>query len=215
MIGFNFAEWCALTSICCLAIISPGPDFMVVSKVSLERGFQAGILATLGIFLGSIIHSAYSILGLGAWLQTNPSLLHGIRLAGSSYLIYLGVSSLIGYIKAQKSPLDSNVSAVQASRELKVDRSSFMAGLLTNLLNPKAVLFTISLYTQIIENGTPLSHCVIYAATGCIAALIWFSLVARLFSTPGKNPAIQLFQTKGIPVMAILLIGIGLRAAWG
>jgi RhtB (resistance to homoserine/threonine) family protein len=190
-------------------MISPGPDFILISKLSLEKGKEAGLLGALGISIGALFHSTYSMLGLGSWIQDSKVLFHAIRLAGSGYLIYLGISTLIDCYQSRKKNAEPDNRRPKSGLS---SRSSFSAGLLTNILNPKATLFFMSIFTQLVDVTTPMAHRLVYIATMFIVCVMWFSFVAVLFSR-NQNHWIQLFQRKGVPLMALLLIGIGIKTA--
>ena len=78
-----------------MGVISPGADFSVVVKNSLTKGRKEGLLTALGIATGVLVHLTYSILGLGLLIGDNPPIIHWIKICGGSYLIYLGIRSIV------------------------------------------------------------------------------------------------------------------------
>lgn len=87
-------EWLAVITITVLAVISPGPDFAMVTRNSLLLSRRAGVLTALGIGLGVLIHVTYTLVGVGLLIQQSLWLFNAIKLAGAAYLVYLGVKML-------------------------------------------------------------------------------------------------------------------------
>lgn len=166
-------ELLAVITITLLAVISPGPDFAMVSRNSLLLSRRAGVLTAVGIGLGVLVHVGYTLLGLGLLIQQSLWLFHAIKLAGAAYLVYLGVKMLRtrpsrGVPEAASAPLS--------------DGAALRTGFLTNALNPKTTVFVVSLFLQVVRPGTPLSLQLGYGAFISAAHVAWFSLVALCFS---------------------------------
>lgn len=77
-----------------LIVISPGADFVLVLKNSLNHGRSAGIWTAIGISLAITIHITYSLLGISYLISQNEMLFNAIRYAGAAYLIYLGIKGI-------------------------------------------------------------------------------------------------------------------------
>ncbi|MCC4265241.1 LysE family translocator [Oceanimonas baumannii] len=122
-----------------LIVISPGADFVLVLKNSLNRGRLAGIWSAIGISLAISVHIAYSMLGISYLISQNEWLFNLVRYAGALYLIYLGLKGVFG---AQR----------HSGEEPETTKSSdgwrFLAqGFLCNVLNPKTMLFFLSVFS--------------------------------------------------------------------
>jgi threonine/homoserine/homoserine lactone efflux protein len=87
-------ELLAVVTITILAVISPGPDFAMVTRNSLLLSRRAGLLTALGIGGGVLVHVAYTILGVGILIQQSIWLFNALKLVGAAYLIWLGVRML-------------------------------------------------------------------------------------------------------------------------
>lgn len=87
-------ELIAVITITLLAVISPGPDFAMVTRNSLMLSRRAGVLTALGIGLGVLVHVTYTLVGVGLLIQQSLWLFNAIKLVGAVYLIYLGVKML-------------------------------------------------------------------------------------------------------------------------
>lgn len=151
-----------------LAVMSPGPDFAMVTRQTLAHGRAAGLWTAWGIATGIIFHVGYGMFGLGWLLERLPLLLDGLRYAGALFLLYMGW----GALRAQ--PLAVNaVAAADVGR-----RGHYAIGLLTNLLNPKATLFFVALCSAMITADTPLTLRLGLSAWIVLSTGAWFSLVA-------------------------------------
>lgn len=168
-----------------IAILTPGPDLIMVIRNSIAYNRLTGVLTALGLAAGIFTHLLYSAFGLGLLIKESTSLLYIIKFAGGGYLIYLGVQSLrtkritdkefeaqISVNKKGKLPLPS----------LKKGKA-FQNGFLTDLLNPFAAIFLISLMTGI-PADTPIVMRGIYVVGGGVAGFIEYGLVALIFTMP-------------------------------
>jgi len=87
-------EFIAVVTITLLAVISPGPDFAMVSRNSLLNSRRSGILTAIGIGSGVLIHVGYTLIGVGVLIQQSLWLFNLLKIIGAAYLIYLGVGML-------------------------------------------------------------------------------------------------------------------------
>lgn len=169
-----------------LAAASPGPDFVLISQHTLAYGKRAGLWCSLGIALGLSVHIIYSTLGLATLVANSSSLLWIIKLLGGSYLIYLGIQGLKA--KANKQ-LASHPSDLLAS--IKV-RKSLSMGFACNVLNPKAPVYFIALFTSVLSPAMPWYQLVIYGMWIMLLQGFWFSLLVYFLSLPAINKRMQL-----------------------
>jgi RhtB (resistance to homoserine/threonine) family protein len=167
-----------ITTLHFLALISPGPDFVLALRNSLQFGRKMGLATALGFGLGIAIHVGYSVAGIAILLKEFPRVYHFIRYAGALYLIWLGLSSLWEARKAQQ----------RQGLEIKArPKQGFWQclrqGFLTNILNPKATLFILGIYTSLIPADASLLTLVVAGINMVALTIIWFSLVSWLFSS--------------------------------
>ena len=112
-----------------LGAMSPGPDFAIVTRHALTGSRRAALFATLGIAAALLIHATYCSLGIGLLLVESPRIFRTVQVLGSCYLAYLGVRLLL--------PAKNSSSSTPPSHH-----QAFLSGFLTNILNPKAALFS-------------------------------------------------------------------------
>lgn len=199
------AEFMTVATIHLLAVASPGPDFALVSKNSLTYSRRTGILSAIGVGLGILIHVAYSLIGIGLLMAKSILLFSFVKLLGAAYLIYIGWKSL------RAKPVSVLEDAV-ASTDLTWFQALRM-GFLTNALNPKATLFFLSLFTQVINPLTPKPIQLGYGVEMCLATMAWFSCLAVLLSHPQIRLRIRGVQHYIERVFGVILIGLGIKVA--
>ncbi|WP_434462776.1 LysE family transporter [Serratia plymuthica] len=173
-------ELLAVVTITLLAVISPGPDFAMVSRNSLLLSRRAGVLTACGIGAGVVIHVSYTLVGVGVLIQQSLWLFTLLKAIGAAYLIYLGVGMLRHAGAAAAAPSHADTAATSDFAALKI-------GFLTNVLNPKTTIFIVSLFMQVVNPQTPLSVQIGYGLFIAVAHILWFAAVALLFSAPGVN----------------------------
>jgi threonine/homoserine/homoserine lactone efflux protein len=124
-----------------LAMLSPGPDMILVMRNTMTTGQRAGGLTALGVLTGNLIHISYCTLGIALLLSQNPLAFNILRIASALYLVYLGVQSLRAGHTGQVAP---DVSA--GGRPT----APYWQGLVNNVLNPKGILLYLGVFSQVI-----------------------------------------------------------------
>lgn len=188
-----------------LAVISPGPDFAMVTWASLVGGRRAGLLAALGIACGVSVHVTYTVLGFGWVLQQGPELLMVLRYAGAGWLIWLG-------IQAFRKP--SAPGGVDSTKERALSGwSAWRSGLMCNALNPKTALFFIALFSQGVDPQTPVTLQIGFGVFIGGAHLVWFALVAVLLTHPRLTRGLLKARRRIEQGVGLCLIALGVRIA--
>lgn len=170
-------QWTAFLSVLGLnliALISPGPDFAMTVRNSITSGRRAGLATALGIASGEVVHLLYTICGFGLILSKMLWLLFCIKIAGAIYLTYIGYKAL----KTRKS---TDEKIVAGSTSISVS-TAWRMGFLTNLLNPKAILFFLSIFTVVVDPTTPMPILALIAVAMTLETFFWFAVVALCFS---------------------------------
>jgi RhtB (resistance to homoserine/threonine) family protein len=166
-----------ITVVHLLAAASPGPDFFLVTQQTLSNGKRAGLLVSLGIALGLSVHIVYSALGLAAIIASSLTLLWMIKLLGGSYLIYLGIRGIRSKPQRHENQQINSIKTQSSAQIVGV-------GFLCNVLNPKAPIYFVSLFTIVLSPSIPLHELAIYGLWIMFLQFVWFALVATLLSSP-------------------------------
>ena len=204
-----FFQWLALFLIVLTAAAAPGPDFIVVIRNSVLHSQRAGIITAFGIALGNMFHVAYCIIGIATLINQSELLFSIIKYTGVIYLVYVGVKGLFS----------KGYESVKIIGDDKEDRrvdlpamKAFKNGFFTNLLNPKATMFYLALFTQLLE-GTTMVQQIIYALTVAFIAIGWFSLVSILLNRRTLRRKFLHYAKWIDRICGGLLIALGVRLA--
>ncbi len=191
-----------------LPLISPGPDFIVAVRNSILYSRKIGLVTALGFALGVIVHVAYTLFGIAAIIAQSVVLFNILKYAGAAYLLYIGYKSL------RSGGFDENQNQTQGRvRKNMTSRKALWSGFLTNVLNPKATLFFLAIFSQFITVETPMAQQLAYGGTCVIMTGIWFSIVAIVLTNP-KIKAVFLKATKYIDrICGAVLIALGIKLA--
>ncbi|MFT4939947.1 MAG: RhtB (resistance to homoserine/threonine) family protein [Paraglaciecola sp.] len=177
-LSLYWIEFLTIASVHLLAVASPGPDFAVVLKHSVQFGRRAAVITSIGIGLGILIHVGYSLLGIGILIKTTPMLFQIFSYVAAAYLFYLGWGALRSKAAAPAAA-DS-----QCDNNAKIsDKKAFVVGFLTNGLNPKATLFFLSVFAVAVSAQTPNSIKLVYGVYLAIATGIWFCALSYFLSS--------------------------------
>lgn len=197
-----------LISVSIIAIfmaISPGADFVIVTRNSVFYGRLAGLYSSLGVSLAIWIHVAYSIAGLAIIISNSIVLFTIIKYLGAAYLIYIGW-------KTFQSKSNTDIEHQIDNKGLS-NFSALKIGFITNALNPKTTIFFLSIFTQIVHPQTPLWVQIIYGAIISLAHLLWFCSVSIFLSQPVLLKKFHAYKNHIEKLVGSLLMGFGVKVA--
>jgi threonine/homoserine/homoserine lactone efflux protein len=205
--GSSLAVFTSVALAHLLAVMSPGPDFAMVTRQTLHYGRVAGLWTAWGIATGILYHICYGLFGLSWLLDRYPQMLEVMRFAGAAFLIYMG----IGALRAR--PRDERAMGDAAGN--KVDpRRHFGIGVVTNVLNPKATLSFTALFTAVIATHTPMPLRYALAAWFIASTAIWFSFVALTLGHARVRAALIRNGHWIDRLTGAILIALGLGLLW-
>jgi threonine/homoserine/homoserine lactone efflux protein len=125
-----------------ILVLLPGPDMILIATLGSRWGPKAGVAATVGSCTGLTVHGMISVVGLAAVLRRCPAFYEGLRWAGVGYLLYLAIATWrsAGTVHDRIAPADAPVA--------RPVFSAFRSAAITNLLNPKVILFNVAFLPQ-------------------------------------------------------------------
>ncbi|MCH7331962.1 threonine export protein RhtC [Acinetobacter modestus] len=198
-----FVALCTLIFIHFCALITPGPDFFLVSQTAVSRSRKDAVLVAFGICLGAMVWSLLALMGLNIIFEKMAWLKQGLLVAGGLYLCWLGYQMLRSAFSKGE----------QRIKQIVLPQSPylfFMKGLLTNLSNPKAVIYFGSVFSLFLANPLFDQHHSLLFIIIAIETLLWFLVVAFVFSLPTFRTAYQNFAKwiDGISGGIFTLLGV-------
>ena len=201
-----------LASIHFIALMSPGPDFALVVQNATRHGRQTGLYIALGLSCGILLHSLLSLTGISYLVHQQPTLFAIIQLAGGSYLLYLGYGALKATWQIIQNHDDDADTVNSNDLILTNKRQAFSKGFATNILNPKALVFFISLMSSLVPADMSLSGKGFALIILFGLSLFWFSLLAWMLSTKAlqKKLSEATVYLDGLCGVVFSLIGVSI-----
>ncbi len=180
-----FLQWALLASVQLAATMSPGPAFVVSVRNSMAHSRSVGVFTSLGLALGVGAHVVFVLVGISLVISQSVILFSIVKYAGAAYLCYVGIKAIFFSKKrGEEQPLGEVDQNISPAKKAMSTRQAIMNGFLTNLLNPKAVVFFTAVYTQFIGVDTPLSIHLLYGVTSIVIEFLWFAGVAIVLTNP-------------------------------
>jgi RhtB (resistance to homoserine/threonine) family protein len=197
-----------------LAAISPGPDFALVSKNSLLGSRKVGIYTAIGIVLGLAIHVGYALLGFSVIIKESVLIYSLIKYAGATYLAFLGAQLILASRKksAVLCGID-NYKEKEGEKSLSPSKA-LLSGFFCNALNPKASLFILSFFSQIIDQGVSYINQILVSIEILLITLIWFTILSVIFSHQVVRKRFEKSQKYVSLIMGVFLLSFSFNLAF-
>jgi len=189
-----------------VALISPGPDFFFVSQTAASRSRREAMMGVIGISLGIVIWAGVALMGLHLLLEKMAWLHQVIMVGGGLYLLWMGWQ-LLRSARAKHAAPASDAPKVA----LPARGRTFMRGFLTNLSNPKAVIYFGSVFSLFV--GDDVGSAERWGLFVLIVAetFVWFSIVAMVFALPVMRRGYQRLAKWIDGVAGVLFAGFGIH----
>ncbi|MDK9777928.1 MULTISPECIES: LysE family translocator [unclassified Vibrio] len=189
-----------------LAIV-PGPNALLILFTALTQSRRFAVANILGVALGFMIHAFVSAKGLSLLLSQSALAFNVLKWMGVAYLVWLGINNLKSGLKLadQKLKLERKI-------EEQTLKQAFVKGLLTNLLNPKIVLFYLSIFPQFVQPAHIFEQSMILGALQASIVASWFLFVI-FFATKVKTLLTSSKTSKWLNYVSgglFIFFGIGL-----
>ncbi|MGL5336304.1 MAG: LysE family translocator [Enterovibrio sp.] len=163
-----------------IGLMSPGPDFALVMQTASRYGRKTGVLIAAGLTCGIFLHLTFTLSGISLLIKNHPLIFIEMQLVGASYLFYLGFCALKSTIKNWSLPAQL---ASNTGSQLQSKRQAFYKGFMTNILNPKAFIFFISLLSSFIPVGMSIAGKVSVVVLIGGVSFLWFASLAWVLTT--------------------------------
>ncbi len=193
-----------------LLVLTPGPDFALVSRNAMRGGRRAGIATALGANLGLLVWAAATVLGLASLLAASAVAYSIVKYAGAAFLVVLGVWTIV---QAARRHGSGKTDPATDDRRLTVGAGkAFRQGLLGSLLSPKSALLYTALLPQFVPTHAPLlPNLLVLAAINSVLALIWFTVCALAFDALARRMRRWLRHVE--ICSGTVLVGVGIKLA--
>ncbi len=205
------ARWTPLVALAAVylpALASPGPNFLAVTRAALDGSRRQGVATALGVASGSTLQALLAASSVGLLLAHAPAAQRVVALVGGAYLLYVARNVLRqahGVLPADAAP---------AARPAVALHAAFRAGLLTNLTNPKALVFFSTIFTALVGPGMPSALRFAAVAMICALSTCWHLALATLFMQPAVRTVYARVRPNLLRVTAMAIGGFGLHLLW-
>jgi threonine/homoserine/homoserine lactone efflux protein len=197
----------ALVVVLALAQFSPGPDMLVLLKNGLNASRAAALWTVAGIATGLLAHTSLSLSGISLLLHHSPEIFEVVRLLGALYLGWLGLRLLAATWRRRPKAGANPVAGLLAM----TGRAAYFEGLGTNLLNPKAFVFFVVIFTQLVppEISAAGRAALVVLVVG-EAAILWSVFVLFLGTARVRR---AFFRREGLinAAFGVMLLTLALR----
>ncbi len=202
--------WPALVALTVLTVM-PGADTLIVIRNTSRGGFADGFITSLGICSGLFLHALVSAAGISVILLSSPLAFNLLKLAGSAYLIWLGWKSL-EHIRHGQVLVTGTAHPDTQPNSFKLIQSA-REGFLSNILNPKTVVFYMAFLPQFINpEHSALMQSIALAALHFCIAMLWSTAIALMINKARNWLARPLVNKvfHGVTGMLLVVLSIGL-----
>ncbi|MFW7267759.1 LysE family translocator [Gluconacetobacter sp. Hr-1-5] len=195
----------AIATFWLVAMIVPGLDFLLVTRLAMMKGRMAALRATLGIATGIAAWGLAGFFGIRALFIASPWLYTLLKVGGGLYLFIQGARLFAGSWK--KAPTDQPATPALATTR------AFRMGLLTNLANPKAPIFVSSLFAAALPQHASIGLGLTCVGTMFVIAVAWFALVATVLSLRHVSQAFLRLRQWIDRASGLAFMALGIRFA--
>lgn len=195
-----------VATIAALGMLSPGPDFFLVIKNAARYRRAAALTTAAGVIFGVITHMTYCVAGIAVVITTTPWWFGLLKYAGAAYLIWLGVQALLARG-------GSKLAVSDVAREEVSLRKAFLQGYLCNLLNPKATLFFLAMFTQVLNVNSGLGEKLWYAGIIVGLTVVWWPLLVVLIQSEPVRRGLTKAQKIIDKLLGGMLLALGIKVA--
>jgi threonine efflux protein len=194
----------ALLAVDVLAVISPGPNFLIVTGSSMRRGRSQGLIAVLGILSANLIWVVAALLGLSVLFELVPWLYGTVKILGGGYLLYLA-------LQYWRTPIHTAEAGEQPRPNFS---GSYLLGFVTGLTNPKSLVYFGSVFTLFVGPSSPVWVEAVAAAIVLLNGALWYGGVALFFGSTRVQRAYRSIERVLNRVTGAVMAGFGLRLLW-
>jgi threonine/homoserine/homoserine lactone efflux protein len=190
-------------------VLTPGASTALVLRNSITRGTRSGVRTAVGINAGSACYGVLTAFGVAIALQRWPAAWTALRIGGTGYLAWLGLSSLRHAIAGCVAPA-AHADAQRASTAAPLARDLY-EGFITNALNPSIATFYLLVVPQFVPRGAAVVRSVllltaIHVGLAITCHLTWAAAGGTLAHTLGRSgPRRAIEAVSGLALIALAL----------
>jgi threonine/homoserine/homoserine lactone efflux protein len=198
----------ALAAVYLPALASPGPNFLAVTQAAVGGSRRQGVATALGVASGSTVQALLAATGVGLLLAHAGGVQRVVALLGGAYLLWVARAI---WRQARAGAVSPGIGKVRAISL----HAAYRGGLLTNLTNPKALVFFSTIFTALVGPGLPAELRFAAVALICLLSTSWHLALATLFTQPAVRAGYARARRPLLRVTSLAIGGFGVRLLWG
>ncbi len=198
----------ALAAVYLPALASPGPNFLAVTQAAVGGSRRQGVATALGVASGSTVQALLAATGVGLLLAHAGGVQRLVALLGGAYLLWVARSI---WRQSRAGAVPVGIGAVRTISW----RAAYRGGLLTNLTNPKALVFFSTIFTALVGPGLPAELRLAAVAWVCLLSTSWHLALATLFTQGSVRAAYARARRPLLRLTSLAIGGFGVRLLWG
>jgi threonine/homoserine/homoserine lactone efflux protein len=191
-----------------IGVVSPGPSFVMVARTAVSLSRAEGVAAALGMGLGGASFAIAALAGLQGLLLAVPQLYVLLKAAGGLYLAYLGVRIWLGARQPLEIAAPQPGAAAGGVRHLA---RALLAGLATQISNPKTAIVYASVFAAFLPPETGLGFGIGVVAVVCLLETSWYTLVALALSSRGPQQTYLRYKAWVDRAAGAVMVSLGLK----
>lgn len=199
----TLASLVAVATLWILAVVTPGPNFVMAARVSVANTRRMALWAVLGVGVGTTLWGCAGFFGVQVVFVAAPWAYAGLKLLGGTYLVYLGARLLW----SRRAGRGGEMTVIVA----RTPWSIFRMGLITNLANPKSALFVASVFASALPPDVPWMQGMEAVALMVSISVAWYALVVCVFTTRRIARAYAGLQHWVDRLAGAIFVGFGAR----
>jgi threonine/homoserine/homoserine lactone efflux protein len=206
-------ELIAFCGVAAVLVVTPGPDMALVAKNALRGGWPAVASSTAGICTGLVVHAVAAAAGVSALLQASATAYTAVRIAGGAYLIAIGALAIAHTLRREQSAGEGLLGSMPAIG-LGRRRGAFWEAFVSNVLNPKLIVFFITVLPEFASGeGSFFAQVLVLGLAFELLTAVWLLSYGAAVARAGvvlRRPAIRRLLQR---LTGAILIALGLRVA--
>jgi threonine/homoserine/homoserine lactone efflux protein len=188
-----------------LAVISPGPSFLVTARTAVAGSRAEGLKVALGLGVGTVIWSSAALFGLSYVFAQFHWLFVAMKIGGALFLLWIAIQ----IFRHAKDPFVMTLREVEAR-----GRSPLLQGLLIQISNPKVAVFFGSIFIAMLPREVPPWMIVALIAVVTMNEIVWYSLVALFFGAEPVRRGYLKAKSWIDCIVGLFLGAVALRLLW-
>ena len=192
-----------------LLVLVPGADFAVVTKNTLASGRWRGAWTAGGVASSNAVQGSVAAAGLGALIVRAQPVLEVIKWAGAAYLVYLGIQAIRSAVRGEYAAFDSG----RDGRAAGIALGGWRQGFLSNITNPKVLVFYLAVLPQFLSPGARPSVLLLFALSHAVLSLLYLLTLTTFLYSIRRVLARRAVRRSLDTATGIALLGFGTRLA--